>query len=399
MAIKTLSAYLDVLYGCRFCPMCKPAAEVANATLIESHTTRARAMFLWRVVQGMTDFSARDAELLFQSTLDSISQTWCVHHYPVSEYVVSARHEILKRGYTPETVQKALSRPETSSIDIHDEVIFLADELHETSTIQYESGKDNDTGEKPPAADTPGTENQKMVDRALALLKKGNIHAGPVMARTGFLEFSLGDVDQAAQTARRFVDGVQKGGVKKIIADGPETLWMLSYMLPVLDAPLPDRVVVVSLTEELMEMLRKKVIQAVHGIAGTRVLFHDSRSACPLADEMAHDQAILPDFDGPEELLGTGRVYDIPRSALDSMGVERVFSVWSRSLSKSCGIEGGLWMTYPDLADRLSKKRLEEAQEIGAEMIVTDSPLCARQLRRVKTTGSPGTRWLPELLE
>jgi len=404
MAIKPLSGYKDVLYGCRFCPMCKPAADVANITLIESHTTRARAMMLWRVVNGMAEFSARGAEILFQSTLDSISQAWCVHHYPVSEYIMSARHEIIKSGRAPEAVQHVLNRPMPSFEDMQDEVIFLAAEVSETAEITGRVNMNRTVqtaakAGKTTTADTAETENQKIIDRALALLEKGNIHASPVFMTAGFLEFSLGAVDQAAENARRFIDAVQKSGVKKIIADGPATLWTLRYVFPVLDAHLPGPVVVTSLTQELSMMVQKGLAKASREMAGTRVLFHDSRSACQLADEMAQNQAILPDFSGPEDLLGKGDVYETPRVILDTLGLERVFSVWSRSLSKSCGVEGGLWVTYPDLAGRLSEQRLKEAKDLGAEMIVTDSLLCARQLRTVKLTNAPDIQWLPELLE
>ncbi|RKY01203.1 MAG: hypothetical protein DRP54_04095, partial [Spirochaetes bacterium] len=68
--IRTLEEYRKYLYGCRFCPMCKPASDVANVTFLESHTTRARAMMLWRILNGYSDFSERDVELLYQSTLD-----------------------------------------------------------------------------------------------------------------------------------------------------------------------------------------------------------------------------------------------------------------------------------------------------------------------------------------
>ncbi len=374
MAIKPLSEYKDILYGCRFCPMCKPAAEVANVTLIESHTTRARAMMLWREVSGMTEISARDAEILFQSTLDSISQAWCVHHYPVSEYVVSARHEVLEKGCAPEAVKQALNRPTPHPPGLKDEVIFLAAEAAELGS-------------------------EDMIHPALALLEKGNIHAEPVFMTAGFLEYSLGAVERAADLANQLVEAVKGGGVKKIIADGPSTLRALTNIFPVLDSPLPAEVAVVSLTEELSNLVRNGLVKAADGAPGSCVMFHDSRSVCMLSDEMAEDQAILPDFNGPEDLLGKGAVYETPRAMLDALKMERVFSVWSRSLSKSCGIEGGLWATYPDLARRLGEQRLEEAKNLGASMIVTDSPLCARQLSAVEMTAGPDIRWLPELLK
>ncbi len=79
-------------------------------------------MMLWRVVNGMAEFSARDAEIIFQSTLDSISQAWCVRHYPVSKYVIAARHAILEKGLEPDTVKQALNRQTADPAKLQDEV-------------------------------------------------------------------------------------------------------------------------------------------------------------------------------------------------------------------------------------------------------------------------------------
>ena len=77
--------------------------------------------------------------------------------------------------------------------------------------------------------------------------------------------------------------------------------------------------------------------------------------------------------------------------------MERIFSVWSRTFCKSCGADDGLWLTYPELAADLAEQRLRDAENLGAEMIVTDSLLCAEHLKSVRLADSVGIRWLPEL--
>ncbi|MCI0477706.1 MAG: hypothetical protein L0Y55_15795, partial [Anaerolineales bacterium] len=108
--MKDLREYKDTRYGCRFCTMCKPAAEVANLTQLESHTTRARALILWRIAADIAKWQPRDIELLYQSTLDSISQAWCVVDYPVSEHVLAARAEVHAAGHAPQEVRQTLTR-------------------------------------------------------------------------------------------------------------------------------------------------------------------------------------------------------------------------------------------------------------------------------------------------
>ncbi len=369
--MKALSDYMRFLYACRFCPMCKPAAEVANITHIESYSTRARAMMLWRVASGIAEFTQRDVELIYQCTLDSISQSWCVNHYPVSEYMVSARAEILRRGLAPKSVRDVLRHSITESEDIKGDVILLSSEACELG-------------------------NKNAIDPALNVLENAGISAEPVFIQCGALAYGLGDFKKALEQAERLIDIIKNCGIKFVIADGPATLFTIRYIYPFLDILWPKDIEVRSLSEELSRALEQKKLK-IKFYDETKVIFHDSRCACLLADDMAQDEAIQPGFQGPETALGKGEVYEAPRRIVDALGMERIFFVWSRSLSRSCGADDGLWITYPELAKELALKRMQEAEKLGAEMIITDSLLCAYHLKS-NGNGIP-VRWLCELFE
>ena len=104
-----LEAHKQALYELRFSPMCKPAGEVANLTQLESHTTRSHVMMMWRIAAGHLDWGEREAELIYESTLDSISEAFDVFHYPVSQYMLDARAEIWESGLAPEPVVEAVN--------------------------------------------------------------------------------------------------------------------------------------------------------------------------------------------------------------------------------------------------------------------------------------------------
>jgi hypothetical protein len=72
------------------------------------------------------------------------------------------------------------------------------------------------------------------------------------------------------------------------------------------------------------------------------VLFHDSRPACIIADQMANHLAIMPGYLEDEAAFGAGTVYEAPRRLLDALGVERVFGSWTRSLAHTSGADDGL---------------------------------------------------------
>jgi Fe-S oxidoreductase len=372
MAVKQLKDFEEVLYGCRFCPMCKPAAEVANEMHIESYSTRARGMLLWRYIHGMTDLSPRAVELLYQSTLDSISEAWCVNHYPVSTYIVSARAEVFAKGLAPKTVLSVLDRPLPKPGDIKGETLLLASEAAEL-------------------------DDPSLLQPAVSFLEKYGRTAEVVMMGSGAVEYCLGAIEQAEELARRVCERISLSGAGRVITDGPQTLWALKYVYPILEKRLPEGIVVTSISEEITRCLDKHDGRQ-KDLTGKKVIFHDSRSACLLADDMARDPAIQPGFGGPETTMGTGEVYEAPRRLIDRLGLERVFSVWTRSLSKSCGADDGLWLTYPNLAEKLARKRLSEAREQGAEMIAADSLLCASYLSKMCTDSDVEVCWFPELI-
>jgi Fe-S oxidoreductase len=373
MPANILTTFIGILAGCRFCPMCKPAGEVGNLTLLESHTTRARAMLLWRIATGIAGWEKRPAELIYQSTLDSISQAWCVSHYPVSDYMTAARAEAFATGLAPDCVHKVLQRIVPDPVDMESEVLLLASEAAELG-------------------------DASLTQPALRVLERIGIRAATVAPLSGALAYSLGAQDSAREQAIRVVEFIRRSKAQLVIADGPQTLWALHRIYPTLDVEMPDYVEIVSLSEYLDRAIQQGKLKSPD-YRRERILFHDSRSACLLADQMADATAIQPGYQGPQETLGRGEVFESPRRLLGAMKMDLLYSVWSHSLSRSCGADDGLWLTYPALAQGLAKQRLLEAKRLGAELLVSDSLLCARHLACMAGDGDPRVLWLPELIE
>lgn len=366
-----LKQYEDKLYGCRFCPMCKPAGEVANLTQFESHTTRAHAMMLWRTLQGVIDWTPRAVELLYQSTLDSISEAWCVSHYPVSAYVLAARAEVYAAGLAPEAVRQALvSAPVT--VDGSWDALFLASEIAEWG-------------------------DEALAQPALSLLQQAGAAPRPVFAHSGALAYALGAHDLAQDQAAQVAALIRDSGAQTVIADSPQTLWALRRVYPALGVELPVGTAVVSLFEYLAGALRAGKLTVKHQ-AGGRALFHDSRAAALLADALPLAETIQPGYVGDEDKLGTGAIYDAPRVLVQALGIDMLYSVWTRALSRSSGADDALWRTYPTLADGLARQRLQAARDLGANLVITDSALHAAHLRRFAGEFDLQVRWLAELL-
>jgi hypothetical protein len=368
--MSRLSGHSKALYELRFSPMCKPAAEVAGVTKLESHSTRARVLLMWRVASGFAKWGPREVELMYQSTLDSISEAFDPFHYPVSELMLAARGDIWDAGQAPEVVREAIDKGSQwlePAKPLASEVLVLGGEISQL-------GQKGDGG---------------CITKAL---QKQEIRSATWVVPTGALAYSLGAQGIASDQARRVVDGLVKANVRTVVADGPETAWVLQKIYPILGIALPAQVKVKLLSELLSGPTSKPSSKL------GRVLYHDSRPACLIAERMPNHLAILPGYHDNEEAFGAGKVYDAPRRLIDAYGGERVFTTWTRGLSRSAGSDDGLWLTYPDLARELAVARLSEAEQAGAELIVTDSPLAANILHQNRNSHRIQVKYLAEIV-
>jgi hypothetical protein len=348
-----LSAHQQALYELRFSTMCKPATEVANLTQLESHTVRARTLMFWRIAMGFIDWGTREVELTYESTLDSISGAFDIFHYPIHEYMLDARADIWDRDLAPDHVKEivASSAAQESPAAPQGDILLLAGEIAQL-------GEDSLLTPIASALDTTGTQAVIWV------------------VPSGALAYALGAWQVAKEQAQQVVTGIQHSGAKRIIVDGPETAWALTKVYPALGVDLPSGVSV----ELLSELLVEEITPVKKGLG--KVFVHDSRPAYLISTQQPSHTAILPGYSANESSFGKGVVYEAPRQLLDSLGAERVWGPWTRALARTSGADDGLWLTYPDLADGLADQRLEYAESLGADTLVTDSPLAAAFLTK-----------------
>ena len=368
-----LEAHEKELYELRFSPMCKPAAEVANLTQLESHSTRGRVMMMWRIAAGHLEWGAREAELLYETTLDSISEAFDVFHYPVSQYMLDARADVWEAGLAPTVVQEAVERAKTTSSSFPapeavDGALVLAGEIGQIA--QYERFT-------------------AILANALQAVK---VTASIWYANSGALAYALGARQVALTQAQQIVEKISDLGVKEIIVDGPETAWALAKVYRELGVNLPQDTKIIPLSTLLLEK------ENASGKLSEVVMVHDSRPAYLIAEGKPTHLTILPGYLEDENQFGEDEVYQAPRRLLKSMGAEIIFGTWTRGLAKSCGADDGLWLTHPHLAQGLARQRLEYAKSLGANQIITDSPLCVHWMAENASGSDPSVRWLPEVL-
>ncbi|TXT54543.1 MAG: CoB--CoM heterodisulfide reductase iron-sulfur subunit D [Candidatus Thorarchaeota archaeon] len=79
-------------------------------------------------------------------------------------------------------------------------------------------------------------------------------------------------------------------------------------------------------------------------------------------------------------------VYNEPRNVISVLPVEMVEMSRNRENAWCCGAGGGCRAAFPEFSLATGKVRIAEADEIGAELLVSTCPFCVSQLREVNDT-------------
>lgn len=114
------------------------------------------------------------------------------------------------------------------------------------------------------------------------------------------------------------------------------------------------------ITEVLIELLNKDQIpfKSVEG-ENLKITYHDP---CHLGRHM--------------------NLYEIPRKVIEKIpGVELIEMKRNRKNAWCCGAGGGVKSQYPELAFEISRERIKEAIETGADILTTSCPFCIGNLR------------------
>ncbi|MFW9770508.1 MAG: (Fe-S)-binding protein, partial [Candidatus Thorarchaeota archaeon] len=87
-------------------------------------------------------------------------------------------------------------------------------------------------------------------------------------------------------------------------------------------------------------------------------------------------------YHDPCHLGRHSEVYEAPRRVIEAVGnVELVEMKTNKRYAHCCGSGGGLKGTYGELANEIAGNRIREAEETGAELLLTACPFCYRGLK------------------
>jgi Fe-S oxidoreductase len=337
---------LAAIRSCRYCPMCHHADIVTTLERRETWSARGRGLTLFAIEQGKAQWDADTAEVMYRFFADGLCQQVCAGHIPHDELVVDARHRLVASGRAPAVVLQVRRNIEA---------------------------RGNPWGEsEPDLRGLPGARDRAEVllyFGSTARVRRPGVVTGLAKAfRTagmdftvladegdpGLLLYELGESEAAAAAASALTGKIAGSGARTLVTPDAETYRALkSGFGPV--AALTG-VAVRHSSELLAELARELKWRAPRG---RRVAYHDP---CALA-------RWTPCLDAPRTLL---------RSVLGTEPLE--IGVWSRQLANCSGECGGVPFTHPELARKAAARRIQEAREAGADLVVAGSPAAAAAL-------------------
>ena len=206
---------------------------------------------------------------------------------------------------------------------------------------------------------------REMAVNTVRVLSKANIDFGILGNDEGCCGSTLlrtGMTAAARPMALRNIEMFEKVSPHRIVTSCAGCYKTLRQDYPKIGRMVPEVLHVVQLVSELVDGGRLKFKPL-----DVKVTFHDP---CHLGRH-------------------TG-LYEEPRKILESIpGVRLTEMERTREESRCCGAGGGVKTAFPELAQKISTLRVEDAERTGAEILATSCPFCYQSLKStIESKGS-----------
>ena len=339
----------ETIWACRFCMMCHVADRVASVVRRESYTPRGRGAIMYALDKGMIPWDKGVAEIMYTTLNDGLLQEWCVGNYDHEELVLDFRAQLYSRGLAPEDVSSFLGKlranpsPGTSPTQILEEAGVR---VRPSADILLFCG-------------CSARESQKST--VIAMGRLFNSAGIPFMVLPeepccGWPFYQLGDLEGARSFSIRVADALRNSGASKVVVLDADCHRMLLTRTVRFGGDLHG-ITVVHALQETAGWIDEGLLSIQRPFSGT-VTYHDPCSLARYCDETESARKILGVLleDTVKEMATSGKK------------------------ANCCGGGGMLAVHRPEIARKVTRKRLLEAAETGAEVVATGCTRCTAVL-------------------
>ena len=330
---------IDTTENCRHCLMCRHMCPVGHVTHRESLTPHGWGQIVASEKRGLLEWNPHTSDVMFSCADCGLCQSHCVTSQPLPDAIAAVREQLVLNKLGPASVlELGKSLEEWENQWVH--------EKPKAATSQAEVALF--------VGDTAQHRAPDSLAAALKLLDAAGVQVALIgIGRSnGFISNSLGLNERARAIADANLSELKQSGARHLLVLSPEDFVSFNHVYPErLNVPLPEEVQVEELVSFLYKQVKEGRLQLKQAGVGVSFAYVDP----------THTVRALERCDAARYLLA---------SIVPAPPVELF---WRKERAHPCG-NGPLRITQPDIADRLTKARLEDAAKTGAQTLVTDCP-------------------------
>jgi heterodisulfide reductase subunit D len=323
--------------------MCRYMSPHFRVTRLESCTPKGYAILLAEIAEGVRTWNRGVSDKFYQNTLGGECRNDCMFHWPEDDMVRNAREEIVKQQMEPEGMRT-----------LRENLLANCSLYRTVPEWNVDPGRIGRRGADVlyVAGGSTRSERPEVAAAAVSLLQTAGVDWMVCTAEgsTGMELYDLGYVDDARKQARTFAKAVDELSPKTLVLASGNAYRAVTGLFASWGV----------------------------GLSGSCTVLHSSQFV----------EQILPGLPmrtyGGKERIGyldsayLGRkagVFDSPRRVIRRVtGSDPAEFYASREAAPSSGAGTSMYLTHPDLSRSIAKLVLDQAVELGMQVVITACP-------------------------
>jgi Fe-S oxidoreductase len=349
--------------NCRYCLMCRHVCPVGHVTHLETLTPHGWGLTIASVKRGLLTWNETTITNLYSCADCGGCRSHCVNDQPLPDAIAAARMEVVDQGDAPTVVYEIKKNLETWGNPYREESPEEPDGAGEDALF---------VGDEAPYLWPDG------LDAALVLLGALDINPVEIGAgrSSGFLASSLGLAIVASSLAERTLDEIQAAGIRRLFVFSAGDYYTFNQLFGErLGIAWPEEVALKDITSFLYDQMQSE-----------RLSFK------PIRDETAYA------YVDPSHAVRVPGRSSAPRKLLKEVfRAEPKELFWREDRAHPVG-STALQFTQPHVAAMLTRDRLQDAKNSGAELLVCEDPGTLAQLNQYAADFGLKVRGVYEIL-
>jgi len=353
--IRSFGEELDnEIMACIMCGFCRGGCPTYGEASLESFNARGRVILAYHLLTGRLEPSKELAERFYRCTTCLNCNAVCPAGIKVPDIIQAARTRLVNAGYLPPIHQTLMESIEEKGNPFGEAI--------EKRTDIYPS--EYKPREKAPTLLYFGCvasyQDINIIPSTLTIMNKAHVDymsLGNKEYCCGYISFLVGNEKEFETCINKNVSLFKQMGLKEIVTTCAGCYRTFKDLYP--KHRKLENIQIYHIVEYLEKLIADRQITFKNGAKKVKVAYHDP---CDIGRHM--------------------NIYDPPRNVIRAIpSVELVEFPQNRNLAKCCGGGGGLKAYDTEMSLEIAYKRIQEANSVGAEVVVSACPACKSNLQ------------------